>query len=192
MVVDALGKIVNWERTRQLRNDKSAIQQWIGLELAVMGKDRQQAFYSEEAITLTASPDSFMEREGALFAGFTPHVRIKGAGQNLHCYLFHLRSNYGIESYEGEVVFRPEEHPGKEEILLPLWKSAKGWGLSPGEQEAVSYFMLLACTVSLDYHQLLQGGLGPTREVLFDWNPLAVSDDWCSQVIRVRLVRENS
>ena len=100
------------------------------------------------------------------------------------------RMNVVLESYEGEVVFRPDEHPGKEEIIIPLWKSPKGWGLSPGEQEAASHFMLLACTESLDYHQLLQGGLGVTREVLFDWNPLAVSDDWCSQVIKVRLVRE--
>ncbi|MCB9052678.1 MAG: caspase family protein [Lewinellaceae bacterium] len=192
MVIDALGKIVNWERTLQLRNDKSAIQQWISLDLGVMGKNHQVTFHSGAELVLSATTDSFMEKSGALFAGFTPRARIKGAEQNLHCYLFHLRSNYGIESYEGEVVFRPDEHPGKAEVLLPLWKSAKGWGLSPGEQEAVSHFMLLACTESLDYHQLLQGGLGPTRDMLFDWNPLAVSDDWCSQVIKVRLVRRDS
>ena len=50
--------------------------------------------------------------------------------------------------------------------------------------------MLLACTESLDYHQLLQSGLSATREVVFEWNPLAVSDDWCSKLIKVRLARE--
>ncbi|MCB0587251.1 MAG: caspase family protein, partial [Phaeodactylibacter sp.] len=175
IVVDALGKIVNWERTLKLRNDKSSIRQWISLELTVMDKNRQQAFYTEEEVTLTASPDTFIEKGGALFAGFIPRARVKGAGQNLYCYLFHLRSNYGIESYEGEVVFRPGEHPGKDEVVFPMWKNPKGWGLSPGEQETVSHFMLMACTESLDYHQLLQGGLSATREVLFDWNPLAVS-----------------
>ena len=190
MIVDALGKIVNWMRTLQLRNDKSAIQNWVDLELAVMGKNREQAFYTDEEIVLTASSESFMEKDGALFAGFIPRARIKGAGQNLYCYLFHLRSNYSIESYEGEVVFRPDEHPGKEEIILPMWKNPKGWGLSPGEQEASSFFMLLACTEAMDYHQLLQSGLSATREVLFDWNPLAVSADWCSKLIKVRLVRQ--
>ena len=190
MIVDALGKIVTWERTLQLRNDKSAIQNWVDLELAVIGKNREQAFYTDKEIALTASSDHFMERDGALFAGFIPRARIKGAGQNLRCYLFHLRSNYGIESYEGEVVFRPDEHPGKEAVILPMWKNPKGWGLSPGEKEAFSYFMLLACTEALDYHQLLQSGLSATREVLFDWNPLAVSDDWCSKLMKVRLVRQ--
>lgn len=190
MIVDALGKIVNWERTLKLRNDKSAIQEWVDLELAVMDKNHQQVIYAEKEFTLAASPETFMERAGALFAGFIPRARIKRAEQNLYCYLFHLRTNYSIECYEGEVVFRPEEHQGKEETSLPLWKSPKGWGLSPGEQEASSYFMLLACTESLDYHQLLQSGLSATREVAFDWNPLAVSDDWCSKLIKVRLVRE--
>ena len=155
-----------------------------------MGKNREQAFYTDEEIVLTDSSESFMEKDGALFAGFIPRARIKGAGQNLRCYLFHLRSNYGIESYEGEVVFRPDEHPGKEAVILPMWKNPKGWGLSPGEKEAFSYFMLLACTEALDYHQLLQSGLSATREVLFDWNPLAVSDDWCSKLMKVRLVRQ--
>lgn len=190
MIVDALGKIVNWERTLRLHNDKSAIRQWVGLEIAVLEKNRQQAYYSDPEVVLAATPESFMEKDGALFAGFIPRARISGADQNLYCYLFHLRSNYSIESYEGEVVFRPEEHPGSGELVLPMWKAPKGWGLSPGERETHSYFMLLACTESLDYHQLLQSGLSATREVLFDWNPLAISDDWCCKLIKVRLVRQ--
>lgn len=187
-LADALSKIINWKRALGLHNGQSGIQQNISLEMQVIDKNRKSTYYTEEEVALAASPEAFLEKDGALFAGFVPRVRIKGTEQELYCYLFHLRSNYSIEAYEGEVVFRPEEHKGNEEAVLPLWKSPKGWGLSPGEQKAFSCFLLLASTEALDYRQLVQSGLEPTRGVQFGWNPLAVSD-WCSKRMRVRLVR---
>ena len=193
-VVDVLGKMVRWERTIALDNEHSQIQQWVEMELEVMDNRMQKTGFHAPEINLYLSPNShFYDKDNeALGAPFLPKVTVKGATQPLHFYVFHLRSDYSIDSYESEVVFRPDEHPNQTSVTLPLWKKQWGWGLTQGEYEATSYFKVLVTTETLDYQQLLQSGIKAHRDMVFNWAPLAVEDDWCSFTFKAKIVRNDA
>jgi hypothetical protein len=126
------------------------------------------------------------------FGGFLPRITVNDTSQELYAYLLHLRSNYSIQSYEGEVVFRPAEFPGKTSVTLPLLKQHKGWGLAADEAETTAYFQLLVTTEPLDYHQLLQSELvaDNTRDAEWEeWQPMGISEDWCSLRMKISLRR---
>ena len=107
--------------------------------------------------------------------------------QDFYCYLLHFRRNYSITSEEGEVVYRVEEHNGQ--TTLPLLKAPMGWGLAAEDTDAEIWFKLIVTTEPLDHHQLLQSGLMGDRDVVFKWNPVSVSEEWFSRVIKVKMVR---
>lgn len=187
VVFNNLTKIVRWDRTRTLHNPKSAIRDRVNLSVEVILAEYARKNFFESEVELIATPQTLMLKDGILFGGFLPRVQIHDTSQELYCYLLHLRSDYSIQSYEGEIIFRPREFPGQSEVILPLLKQHKGWGLEPGESEATSYFQLLVTTESLDYHQLLQGGLGGDRSAAWEWQPMGVSDDWCSMTMKLTL-----
>ena len=187
LIVSSLGKIVRWERTLALENEKSRIRNRVALEMEVLLNQNKKEKHQGETVILDAATTDFIKHGEALVAGFLPKVIIKNTKQQLYCYLFHLRSDYSISSYEGGVVFRPDEHPGQQEVTLPLLKAAKGWGLSPQEKETSSYFKLFVTTEELDYQQLLQSGLGGDRAANWNWRPVGVSDDWCTYTMKIQL-----
>lgn len=191
LTMDALGKIVRWDRTVHLENPRSSLRQIANFELGIADKSRNQTFFREPEIRIEVTPEKYFadSNTGAIGLPFFPQLIVGGDSQKLYAYLFHLRTNYSIEAYEGEFVFRPEEHPGKAEVKIPLWKSTRGWGLSPGEDTATSYFKLIVTTAPLDYQQLLQSGLEGDRHSSFEWNPVAVDNSWLSFTTRVVLVR---
>lgn len=190
-IVYNLGKIAKWNRTVQLKNPKSKIQKWIDFELGVKDLSQQIRAYRAEEIRLYVNKDNFFfhTESRSLYAWFYPKVVIRKASQELYCYLLHLRANYSIEAPEGEIVFRPEEHPGKQEVEIPLMKTPRGWGLSPGEPESTSYFQLLVTTEPLNYPQLLQSKLGAPRGGIRAWRASAIKNDWYSSIISVALIR---
>ena len=71
-----------------------------------------------------------------------------------------------------------------------LRQSFFGWGPDPDEQSVTRWFKLLATTEELDYHQLTQPELAGARGVDFDFNPDAVSEDWCAVTMKVTVERE--
>lgn len=187
MVLSSLGKVVRWERTLALANEKSSIRTRVDLEMEVLlDKNKKQNFTGEVILLDTANTD-FIKHQEALLAGFLPKVVIKNTKQQLYCYLFHLREDFSISAYEGGAVFRPDEHPGQQEVVLPLLKAPKGWGLGPGDKAAYSYFKLFVTTEELDYQQLLQSGLGGDRAANWNWKPIGVSDDWCTLTMQIQL-----
>lgn len=191
--LDALGKIVKWRRTAALNNENSVIRKWVDFDLGVKNQRMEEIILKSPVEELIVSPTTFFAQPGGVIgAPFFPRVVITNATQNLYCYLLHLRGNYSIESYESEIVFRPDEHPNKTRVQMPLWKKQWGWGLSGDENESTSYFKLLVTTESLDYQQLLQSGIQGHRDMVFNWAPVGVSDDWCSITIKVTMVREGS
>ena len=193
-VCDILGKMVNWERTLRLNNEKSEIKDWVEFELPMITKNPREPdrVISDAETVIAANSSNLLEKGGALFAGFAPRIRVKNVDQNLYAYLFHFRSNYAIESYEGEVIYRPEEHADKTDVVIPMWKKPKAWGLSPEDDSAVSHFKILLTTEQLDYHQLLQSGIDSQRELEMEFNPLSVEDDWCSLTLKVVMERAHS
>ncbi|MEM8888271.1 MAG: caspase family protein [Bacteroidota bacterium] len=195
ILVDSLGKIVNWYRVINLNHEKSKIlgKGWIDFEIQVLGPNGSKAAsLSQSENSIEANEQNFFSRDGNLFAGFVPELIIRDCDQDLYAYLFHMRSNYAIESYEGEVVYRPKEHPGKTEVRFPMWKQSKGWGLSPDETEAYSYFKLIVATESMDYYQLLQSSLEGNKAFAFKTGPMGVKDDWASITMKVSLKRADS
>lgn len=187
LVVNNLAKIMRWERTLALANPKSEIIDRLEMEMEVLLDRNQKEAFHGDLLELSTQDVPFIQHQGNQLLGFLPKVKIKDTSQQLHCYLLHLRSDYSIQSYEGEHVFRPFEHPGQSEIKLPLLKTHKGWGLGPNDQEATSYFKLFVTTEELDYQQLLQSGLGGDRDAAWAWAPVGVSDDWCSLMMKVQL-----
>lgn len=189
IIIDALGKIVNWYRFIKLDHEKSKIlaKEWIDFEIQAKGP--KKITLSETQNHILATEDNFFSKDGKLFSGFIPEFIVRNCTQNLYAYLFHMRTNYAIESYEGEVVYRPKEHPGKAEVRFPMWKQLKGWGLSQDEKETHSYFKLIVATEPLDYHQLLQSSLKGDKSIKFNRGPVEVKDDWASITMRVDLER---
>jgi hypothetical protein len=185
LIVSSLGKIVRWERILALEHRRSRIRSRVGLEMEVLLNNNQSQQYRDAHLTMDAGTTDFINHEGMLVAGFKPQVRITNREQTLYFYLYHLRTDYSIQSYEGEVVFRPDEHPGEGDLVLPLLKTHKGWGLGAADQEVCSYFKLFVTTEPLDYQQLLQSGLGGDRAVNWDWNPVGVSKDWCEVTMKM-------
>jgi hypothetical protein len=187
LIVSSLGKIVRWERTLALANEKSSIRSRVALEMEVLlNQNKKQKIVGETVVLDTASTD-FIKHQNAFLAGFLPQLVIKNTKQQLYCYLFHLRSDYSISAYEGGAVFRPDEYPGLQEVILPLLKEHKGWGIGPDDKSADSYFKLFVTTEELDYQQLLQSGLGGDRAVNWNWKPIGVSDEWCTLTMRIQL-----
>lgn len=193
IIIDALGKIVNWYRVINLNHEKSKIlaKRWVDFEIQVLGPNGNKLpSLNQSQHLILADEQNFFSKDGNLFAGFVPELIIRNCDQDIFAYLFHMRSNYAIESYEGEIVYRPKEHPGKTEIRFPMWKQSKGWGLSAGEQETHSYFKLIVSTESIDYYQLLQSRLEGDKAMVFKRGPMGVKDDWASITIEVSLKRE--
>lgn len=187
-----LGKVVRWERTLALANPKSQIREHLELELEVLINQHQKVKFVDKHVHIFASTTDLIKHENMLLAGLLPQLRIKDTSRQLHFYLFHMRKDFSIQSYEGELVFRPFEHPGKQEVVLPLLKAHKGWGLGPGDKETYSYFKLFATTEALDYQQLLQTGITDhSRDADWAWSPVAVSDDWCTIDLKIQLTNDS-
>lgn len=190
-VLTKLDKMVKWERMLRLNNEKSAIKDWVDLEMEVMHlRTHEKTIYQGTDIEINVTEADFAQMSGGWAAAFFPRLIVKETSQNLYCYLFHLRKDYSISSYEGEVIFRPDEYTEKSNIQIPLLKKGKGWGLETNDAKTESYFQLLVTTEELDYEQLLQESINlPFRDLVFDWNPMQVSEDWCSIVMRVTLTQ---
>ena len=188
-MIDALGKLVNWRRSIALENKKpTLLQEWANLEVVVYDTQRKEQVITAPEIKLYASPENSLKGQ----FGIGARVRIKDASQELFAYLFHLRQDYSIKCYEGEVAFRPEEHPDKSEVVLPLWKKIYSWGLSQDEDQTTSYFQLIVTTEPLDYQQLIQSGLRVLRDELSMWNPTKLAEDWNVSTIKVTICRQDN
>ena len=195
IVIDTLGKMVNWERTIHLQNEKSAIKDWFNFEIDVVKADdpRQSILTIREPETIIkAGNANFYEMNGALIAAFIPHVRsLSKPKQKLYFYLLHLRSNYAITSYEGEVVYRPEEYKYNRSLEIPLLKKIKAWGIGPDEQQTTSYFKLFVTTEPLEYQQLIQSEIGSNYRDLeaSNFKPYSIKNDWYCATLKVVLER---
>lgn len=196
IIVDSLAKMVNWERVLKLNHDKSQIlsEDWINFEMKIVGKDPSKplAFLKETQNQLLADKTTFLGDGKMMGVGLHPIWKVNAANckQNLYAYMFHLRTDYSIASYEGEKVFRPKEHSGKEEVVFPMWSEGKGWGIGAKDQEAESYFKLIVTTEPLDYQQLTQSSLAGDRLIDFSSKPMKVEDDWCSITMKVSMSRK--
>ncbi|MDB4285806.1 caspase family protein [bacterium] len=191
-VIKDLAIMAKWERTLDLDNEASKIREWVDFDLGYMDSQMTEHHFTSPEIKLYASADNFFydEDNGSLGIPFIPTMVVKKTTTDLYGYLFHMRSDYSIESYEGEIVFRTEEHPNKNEVRLPMWTGQWGWGLSKDDIETVSYFKMLVTTEPLDHQQLLQSGLKDFRDLVFKWKKVSVKDDWFSETYKVTLVRQ--
>ncbi|MBX2846667.1 MAG: caspase family protein [Saprospiraceae bacterium] len=190
IALETLEMMVKWKRMIGLSNqDRSS--QLVGkakLVLQVQGADRSSNEYDNDVELIATTANT---RNGLM--GFQPKVKFQALDQELYFYLFHLRSNYSVLCHDGEMVYRPDEHDSQGEITLPLWSQVKGWGLSPEDNAAVSYFKLLVTSEPLQYQELEQIGLVRTRDAAvqgWDLAPL-IANDWQCKTIAVRMVRES-
>ena len=198
IVIEILGKMVNWERIIHMQNEKSALKDWFNFEIDVARatmEDIRHPFLTikNPETIIKADNAKFLEKDGALISAFIPYIRsLKKPKQKLYFYLLHLRSNYAISCYEGEYIYRPEEHQYARSLQIPLLKNIKAWGLGPEEQETTSYFKLLVTTEALGYQQLLQDGIdGKLRAdlALKRVSPFRIKNDWYCVTFKVGLER---
>ena len=192
IVVDALGKMVRWRRIVALENPKSKLKPMASVEMEVYTNDIDPTIYKGPEIKLYASKENFVLDDGnILLAGFVPKVILENVKQDLYCYYYQLNSNYGIESHEGEVVYRADEFADKRRVELPMLKEIMGWGLRPIDNEATAYFKILITTEPMDYHQLLQDPVGLRSGITRRWRPSRVRDDWYAITIKATIVRKD-
>ncbi|MEZ4900072.1 MAG: caspase family protein [Saprospiraceae bacterium] len=188
-MIDAVSKLVNWRRSITLNNKKpTALKDMVRLEIIVHDTQRKEQVLTLPEVKLYANAENSMKGQ----FGFGARVKVKDAQQPLFCYLFHLRQNYSIQCYEGEVTFRPEEFPDQQEVTLPLWKKIYGWGPASDEAQTTSYFQLIVTTEPLDYQQLMQSGLRVVRDEFSLWNPTKLADDWYVSTIKVTITRQDN
>lgn len=187
-IFDSIIKMVKWNRTLQLNNPKSKIADWVDFEVGFLDKQQQTTWIKESDYIIEASSENCFDMNGALGIGFLPRVHIKNSTQDIYCYLLHFRSNYSITSKEGAVIYRVDEH--SEPPTLPLLKAPMGWGLDSQDTEAIISFKLIVTTEPLDHYQFLQSDLMGDRDVIFRWNPVSVSKEWFSRIIRVKMRRK--
>ncbi|NND08980.1 MAG: hypothetical protein HKN87_21620 [Saprospiraceae bacterium] len=201
-IMQSLERIVRWRRTVALANQdpKSRMPDLFRFELLVHDTEQGATIYSNPDIKIYPTPDNSMEIKdestGDIVGhqlGFQPQVVFKPLKQRLYFYVFHLRSNYSILSYEGEVVYIPADHPKTGKITLPMWteenKEIRGWGPDLDENETKSYFKLIATSEQLDYHTLEQMGLGDDRDSGGRaWGHNKIFNDWTAKMIAVTLV----
>lgn len=189
-IMDSLIKIVKWERMLTLNKANSRIVDWVDFELGIMDKHKNKVFHKNAKITIEATTQNCFEKEGALVLGFFPQVKIKYTNRKIYCYLFHLRTNYSIQSEEGGVIYRPEEHEKAPTLLLV--KKPKAWGLAAEDTQVTCWFKLIVTTEQLDHHQFLQSDLLGDRGVLSRSEMISAMDEWYSRDIQVVMSRKNN
>lgn len=182
-IMDALTKIAKWERMLTLNKANSKITDWVDFELGIMDKNQQTTYYKNSKIVIEATNQNCFEKNGALVLGFLPQVKIKHTRRNIYCYLFHLRTNYSIQSEEGAVIYRPTEHTGTP--TLPLVKKTKAWGLAAEDTEVKAWFKLIVTTAPLDHQQFIQSDLLGDRAVHIREQLTTVRNEWYSRDIQV-------
>lgn len=188
-IVDALHKMAKWERFLTLPKPRSkpSIADSVQFELGIMDKDKEVTYSKASKIVLEASLQNCFAKEGALVLGFLPRVQISSVRRKLYCYLFHLRTNYSIQSDEGAFIYRPEEHTGA--INLPLFKKTKAWGLAAEDTQVKCWFKLIVTTEPFDHYQFIQRDLFTkrskrSREIITD-----ARNEWFSWDIEVVMNR---
>ncbi|MCB9052680.1 MAG: caspase family protein [Lewinellaceae bacterium] len=183
-----LDKVVRWKRMIELDNQASRIRNLFEFELAVLDRKNKpnMAFYKGNEITLPVTEEHLFDNNKLAFKF---RATLKEAGQDLYFYLFDLSPKCGITFMnDEEAAMRASELNAG--AATDLRQSYFGWGPDPGEQSVTRWFKLLATTEELDYHQLTQPELMGNRGVDFDFNPDAVSEDWCAVTMKVTVERE--
>jgi len=188
-LMDSVVKIVKWERMLTLNKPNSKIVDWVDFELGIMNNQKKTTHYKDAKIVIEASSNNCFEKNGALVLGFFPQVKIKHTKQKIYCYLFHLRTNYSIQSEEGGIIYRPEEHT-KAAPTIPLVKKPKAWGLAPTDTEVTTWFKLIVTTKALDHQHFLQTKLSNNRAIISRKQIVPVMDEWYSRDIQVVMKRE--
>ena len=186
-ILDSLVKIAKWERMLTLNKPDAKITDWVDFELGVMDKSQKITYDSNNKIIIEATTQNCFEKEGALVMGFFPQVKIKHTRRNIYCYLFHLRTNYSIQSEEGAVIYRPQEYSNAPTI--PLVKKPKAWGLAAADQEVTTWFKLIITTEPIEHHQFLQSDLLGDRAVRTRKQFNKVMNEWYSRTIQVVMKR---
>ena len=183
-----LDSIVRWKRLIALDNPASEIRNLFEFELAVA--DRQSfpnmAFHQGSEVAIPVNEERLFDNSKLAFKF---RVTLKEAGQDLYFYLFDLSPKCGVTFLnDEEAVMRSSELNAG--ASADLRQSFFGWGPDPDEQSVTRWFKLLATTEELDYHQFAQPELAGDRGVDFDFNPGAVSEDWCAVTMKVTVERE--
>lgn len=187
-IMDCLKKIVKWERMLTLNKANSRIVDWVDFELGIMDKHKNKVLHKNAKITIEATTQNCFEKEGALILCFYPQVKIKHTNRNIYCYLFHLRTNYSIQSKTGAVTYRPEEHANAP--TLPFVNETKAWGLAAEDTSVTCWFKLIITTEPLDYQQFLQSDLLGDRAVISRSEMVSAMDEWCGRDIQVVMKRK--
>ena len=190
-LIDSLGKIAKWKRFKALHNEKSEIlhREWASFEILVENRRRAPiSLLTEKKPLLSVNSHNFEQIPEGEVAWFMPKWKVQNCDRVLFAYLFYLGEDFSINVYEAASVYRPEEHKGKTEVLLPLWKQPKAMGLAPHESESKLFFKLLISTEPITYQQFMQSGLSGDKHIDFFKAPLVVND-WGSLDMEIALFR---
>lgn len=189
LIMNDLGKMANWDRFLQLNNQNSEIANWLEFEVEYSGSDPTNVTTLKESSVIQAvEGDGLFSNDEIIGAFFKPKVILKNVKQKLYPYLFHLRKDYSITSYEQVLPYDPKEFVGQDtsRIVKPMLMEDKGWGMSKSDDEATSYFKLIVTTEPLQFELLQQEKLGPTRgDMVFARKPKMVENDWYAVTFKV-------
>lgn len=182
-----LESIARWKRMIALDNPASRIRNLFEFELAVANRQSfpDMEFHKANEVVLPVAEDMLFDNNKLAFKF---RVSLKEAEQDLYFYLFDLSPRCGVTFLnDEETAMRASELQAG--AAADLRQAFFGWGPDPDEQSVTRWFKLLATTEEMDYHQLTQPELAPERAVEFDFNPAAISNDWCAVTVKVTVER---
>ncbi|MFK7920941.1 MAG: caspase family protein [Bacteroidia bacterium] len=204
-----LSKVVNWERNLKLSNPNSNIKSCLDFRMELIDhkpealvlreKDPQTELDKQEAEAVSITefldfsrhkiefdPTKFKVGNGMVGSRMRPVLTFNRVTQDLYCYLLHFQDDYAIQSYEGEVVFRPEEHNDTSKVEQLLWSNTnRAIGLSIKNPTSTSIFKLLVTTERLDIKHFIQASIRGDRNIFMFEDDNKISDDWCCFTINL-------
>lgn len=204
-----LSKVVNWERSLKLSNPNSKIKSWLDFRMELIDhkpealvlreKDPQTELDKQEAEAVSISaflefsrhkiefdPAKFKVGNGMVGSRMRPVLTFNNVKQDLYCYLLHFQDDYAIQSYEGEVVFRPGEHDDPTKVEQVLWSNTnRAIGLGLKKPSITSIFKLLVTTERLDIKHFIQDSIRGDRNIFMFEDDNKISDDWCCFTINL-------
>jgi hypothetical protein len=192
LVLINIEKIANWKRMIELDNPNTRIRDFFDFEVLLYDKDFNAHAFKDKEVEFIGSANNLPEDRNLLKMGVNFQVTLTSDKQQLFFYAFDLRQNCLIKFNSDEEKTVTEENLA-EGIVLPLRSAPYVWKLLADEEEDTRWFKLIVATEEVDYQQLAQKSLIGSRagddEEEEAFVPSKISDDWCTETIKVRFVR---
>ena len=196
LIVTALDRIRNWERTVALTNETSGIEGLVELHLGITDNHGSTTTHTQTEIELSVTTEQMVmdEEAGTDNLGFLPKVRINTSAlrklrKDLYIYLLHLSDDYAINCWNRVINHYREDTEWEDFQEIQLMTDFQGWGPDFDSPRAVSHFKLLVTTREIMIEQFEQAALGLDRAEPGFFNRSKGIHDWTTATTKVTINR---